>query len=59
MPLGTLDASRVGTTLKGLNFHNRDNIIGSRNVQFAEGILRGLAGHIYHVGPNGVVFHMM
>jgi hypothetical protein len=32
---------------KDLNFHNRDNIIGSRDVQFAEGILRGSAGHIY------------
>jgi hypothetical protein len=46
MSLGTLNVSGVGTTLKDLNFHNRDNIIGSRNVRFAEGILRGLAGHI-------------
>jgi hypothetical protein len=48
MSLGTLNASRVGTTLRDLNFHNRNNIIGSCNVQFAEGILRGLAGHIYN-----------
>jgi hypothetical protein len=46
MSLGTLNASRVGTTLKDLNFHNCDNVIGSCNVQFAEGILQGLAGHI-------------
>ena len=48
MSLGTLNASRVGTTLKDLNFHNRGNMIGSRNVRFAEGILRGSAGHIYN-----------
>jgi hypothetical protein len=48
MSLGTLNASGVDTTLKDLNFHNHDNIIGSRNVQFSEGILGGLAGHIYN-----------
>jgi hypothetical protein len=36
MSLGTLNASRVSMTLKDLNFHNRDNIIGSQNVQFTE-----------------------
>jgi hypothetical protein len=48
MSLGTLNASKVGTILKDLNFHNHDNIIGSQNVQITEGILRGLAGHIYN-----------
>jgi hypothetical protein len=47
MSLGTLNASGVGTTLKDLNFHNY-NIISSHNVQFAEGILQGLAGNIYN-----------
>ena len=48
MSLGTLNASGVGTTLKDLNFHNRDNIIGSRNARFAEGVIWGSAGHIYN-----------
>ena len=48
MSLGTLNASRVGTTLKDLNFFTHDSIIGSCNVRFAEGILQGLAGHIYN-----------
>jgi hypothetical protein len=48
MSLGTLNASGVGTTLKDLNFHNHNNIISIRNVRFTEGILRGLAGHIYN-----------
>jgi hypothetical protein len=48
MSLGTLNASRAGTTLKDLNFHNHNNIIGSRNARFAEGILWGLAGHLYN-----------
>jgi len=48
MSLGTLNASGVGTTLKDLNYHNCNSIIGSHNVQFAEGILQGLAGNIYN-----------
>jgi hypothetical protein len=48
MSLGTLNASGVGTTIKDLNFHYSDNIISSGNVRFAEGILRGLAGHIFN-----------
>ncbi len=48
MSLGTLSASGVGTTIKDLNFHNRDNNIGSRNVRFAEEILWGSTGHIYN-----------
>jgi hypothetical protein len=48
LSLGTLNASGVGTTLKDLNFYNHDNIIGSHNVRFAEGILQGLAGHVYN-----------
>jgi hypothetical protein len=48
MSLGTMNASGVGTTLKDLNIHNQEIIIGSRNDQIAEGILRGLAGHIYN-----------
>jgi hypothetical protein len=52
MSLGTLNASRVGTTLKDLNFHNHDNIIGSCYVQFAERIIWGLAGVIYNPAQN-------
>jgi hypothetical protein len=48
MSLGTLNALGVGTTLKDLNFCKHDNIIGGCNVRFEEGILRGLAEHIYN-----------
>jgi hypothetical protein len=44
MSLGTMNASGIGMTLKEKNIKNRDNIIDSRNVQHAEGILRGLTG---------------
>jgi hypothetical protein len=45
MPIATINASGIGTTLKEKNIHNCDNIIDSRNVQHAQGILRGLKGY--------------
>ncbi len=45
MLLGIKNASGIGIILNEKNIHNWDNIIDSRNVQHAEGILLGVTGY--------------